>query len=78
MQFLKTYFPFSFRPIDTRAFILTIVIYVVLGTVISSVIRVLSYLWLIGWIFRILGSLLDLYMLVGIILTILRFAGLIR
>lgn len=78
MQFLRTYFPFSFRPIDTRAFILTIVIYIILGTVISSVVGVLSHLWLIGWIFRILGSLLDLYMLVGIILTILRFAGLIR
>lgn len=78
MQFLKICFPFSFRPIDTRAFILTIVIYAILGTVIGSVIGVLSHLWLIGWIFRILGSLLDLYLLVGIILTILSFIGLIH
>ena len=78
MDFLKTWFPFSFRPADTRAFVITLVIYILLGTVIGVLIGVLSHLWLIGWIFRIIGSLLDLYLLVGIILTVLSFTGVIK
>ena len=35
MDFLKTWFPFSFRPADTRAFVITLVIYILLGTVIG-------------------------------------------
>ena len=78
MDFLKTAFPFSFRPADTRAFVITLVIYLILGAVIGGVISLLSHLWLIGWIFKIVGSLLDLYILVGIILTVLSFTGVVK
>ena len=33
MDFLKTWFPFSFRPADARAFVITVLIYLVLGAV---------------------------------------------
>ena len=78
MDFLKTVFPFSFRPADVRAFVITLVIYLILGAVIGGVIALLSKLWLIGWIFKLIGSLLDLYILVGIILTVLSFTGVVQ
>lgn len=77
MQFLKTFFPFSFRPVDVRAFIITLIIYAVIGTVAGAIIGIFSHLWLIGWVFRIICSLIDLYVLVGVVLTILSFTHLI-
>jgi len=78
MNLLKKYFPFSFGPVDTKAFIITLVIYAIVGIVVGFLIGILAKLWLIGWIFGILGSLVDLYVLVGVVLTILSFTGLIK
>lgn len=78
MSFLKKYFPFSFGPADVKAFIITLVVYAVVGAVVGFLINILSKIWLIGWIFGILGGLLDLYVLVGVILTILSFTGVIK
>ena len=78
MNILKKYFPFSFGPVDTKAFIITLVIYAVIGLVVSFLIGILSRLWLIGWIFGIIGSLVDLYVVAGVILTILSFTGLFK
>ena len=78
MHFLKTVFPFSFPPVDVRAFIITLVIYAVVGAAAGLVIGLLSKLWLIGWIFSLVGGLVDLYVLVGIILTVLSYTGLIQ
>ena len=46
MDFLKTVFPFSFRPADVRAFVITLVIYLILGAVIGYSLGLLSPLWL--------------------------------
>ena len=78
MNFLKTLFPFSFTPVDVRAFIITLVVYAVVGAVAGALISLLSHLWIIGWIFKILGSLIDLYVLAGILLTILSFTGIVK
>ena len=78
MDFLKRVFPFSFGPADVKAFIITLVIYGIVGITVGFVIRLLSKLWLIGWIFGIVGGLLDLYIVVGVILTILSFTKLIK
>lgn len=78
MDFLKRAFPFSFGPADVKAFIITLVIYGIIGIAVGFVINLLSNLWLIGWIFGIIGGLVDLYIAVGVILTILSFTGLIK
>ena len=78
MNLLKKYFPFSFGPADTKAFIITLVVYALVGGVVGFLIGILSHIWLIGWIFGIIGSLVDLYVLAGVILTILSFTGLIK
>lgn len=78
MDFLKTWFPFSFRPADARAFVITVLIYLVLGAVGGVLMGLFSYLWLVGWVFKILGSLLDVYVLIGIVLTVLSFTNVIR
>ena len=78
MSTLKKYFPFSFSPVDTKAFIITLVVYAVIGAVAGFLIGILARIWLIGWIFGILGALLDLYVLTGVVLTILSFTKLIK
>ena len=78
MDFLKSWFPFSFRPADARAFVITVLIYLVLGAVGGALMGLFSHLWLVGWVFKILGSLLDVYVLIGIVLTVLSFTNVIR
>lgn len=70
-QAIKKAFPFSFGPIDVKALVITLIVYAIVGAIGGFLIGVLSHLWLIGWIFSIIGGLLDIYVTVGIILVIL-------
>lgn len=78
MRNLKRFFPLSFRPVDAKALLFTILIYLFAGGCASTLIYFLSHLWLIGWIFHILGALVSLYIVAGILLSILHYTGAIR
>ena len=78
MRNLKRFFPLSFRPVDAKALLFTILIYLFAGGCASTLIYFLSHLWLIGWIFHILGALVSLYIVIGILLSILHYTGVIR
>lgn len=78
MDFLKTVFPLSFRPIDTKAFIVTLLIYGLIGLISGAMIGFLSRLWIIGWIFSLIGAVAELYVLVGVILTVLSFTQVLK
>lgn len=78
MDLLKKFFPWSFKANDAKALIIAIIIYIVIGIVGGLIIGLLSWIPLIGWLFSIIGSLLDLYTLVGIILAILFFAKVLK
>ena len=78
MRNLKRFFPLSFRPVDAKALLFTVLIYLFAGGCASTLIYFLSHLWLIGWIFHILSALVSLYIVIGILLSILHYTGVIR
>ena len=78
MDMLKKFFPNAFSAKELRAFIIALVIYVLIDIVCGFVIGLLAKLPIIGTIFGLLGSLVGLYAFVGIILSILVFAKVIK
>jgi hypothetical protein len=80
MDILKLVFPFSFKVKEKNVtdLVVTLIIYVVLAVVGGLLLGLLSWLPILGVIFIILGSLLDLYALIGIALAILNFFNLLK
>ena len=65
MDMLKKYFPHAFKATELKAFIISLVIYVLIDAVCGVVIGLLAKIPLIGLVFGLLGSLIGLYALVG-------------
>ncbi len=79
MNTLKKLFPYSFKAKkDIGALIVNIIIYLVFDIIAGVVIGLLSGLPLIGWAFGLVGSVLGLYVTVGLILSILDYFKVIK
>lgn len=78
MDSLKKFFPFAFKATELTPFIVSLLIYIILGAICGFVIGILSKIPLIGILFSILGTVIGLYTLIGIILTILVFVKVIK
>lgn len=68
---LKKIFPFSFIAENVKGLVIAIVGYILAGAVISFLFSWLAGLWLIGWVFHIIMSVIDLYFFVGIVIAVL-------
>ena len=75
MDLLKKIFPFSFRTKenDVASLVITIILYMVAGVIAGFVIGLLGIIPLIGILFRLVGSLIELYVFAGIIITLLDY-----
>ena len=78
MELLQKLFPISFKSTELNAFIKALIIYIVADLICGIVIGLLAKIPLIGIIFSLLGSIIGLYALVGIILSILVFVKVIK
>ena len=78
MDTLKKLFPLSFKEGDVKSLIITIVIYIVVAAVAGLVLGLLGRIPLIGWIFRLVGWLIDVYCTVGVVLAILKFLNIVK
>ncbi len=78
MDFLKKFFPWSFKANDVKALVISIIIYIVIGFVGGLILGLLSAIPLIGWLFSIVGGLLELYTVVGIVLAVLVFVKVLK
>lgn len=78
MEALKKFFPHAFKATELGAFIVTLIIYVVIDVVCGFVIGLLAKIPLLGIIFSLLGTLVGLYALIGVILSILVFVKVIK
>lgn len=78
MDMLKKFFPFAFKATELAAFIISLIIYVLIDIVCGFVISLLVKLPIIGIIFTLVGSLVGLYAFVGIVLSILVFAKVLK
>ncbi len=79
MDFLKKFFPFSFKPKEvTKDFVLTIVLYAVASVVGGVVLGLMARIPYIGFTFSIASYLLGVYCTGGIVLAILHKVGVIK
>ena len=80
MDFLKTLWPtpFKIKPKDVGSFIVQLIVFALIIIVASVLIGFLAQFKVIGWIFGIIGSLIDLYSLVGVILCICKFLDVLK
>lgn len=78
MDILKKFFPAAFKATDVKPFIISLIIYVLIDIVCGFVIGLLAKIPIIGVIFSLLGSLVGLYALVGVVLSILVFVKVVK
>jgi len=78
METLKKIFPLSFMAKDNNGFVVNLVIYVVVGVVAGLILGLLGKIPLIGFLFSLIGSLISLYVVIGIVLAVLDFLKIIK
>lgn len=79
MDFLKKLWPtpFKIEKMNAVSFVVQLLIFVVICAVVGWLIGVLASIPILGIIFSILGGLMELYGLIGVILCVLKFVGVI-
>ena len=75
---LQKFFPNAFKAHDLTSFIIALIIYAVIGIVGGFVIGILAGIPLIGLFAGIAGALLELYTVVGVVLSILVFLKVLK
>lgn len=70
--------PFKIEKGNLASFIIQLIIFVVICAVVGVLIGVLSSIPVIGVIFWILGSLMELYSIIGIVLCVLVFLDVVK
>ncbi len=77
MDFLKTLWPtpFKIQKGNLASFLIQLIIFIVVCAVVGVLIGVLAGIPIVGIVFGIIGSLMGLYSLIGVVLCILIFAG---
>ncbi len=78
MEIVRNLFPFSFGVRDTKDMVIRIGIYLAAGVVVSLIVGMFDWIPLLGLIFTLVGTLVDLYCFVGIVLTVLDKIGAFR
>ena len=78
MDFLKKFFPFSFKFETTKQFVWTIILYVAVNVVASIIFAFMGRRPFVGWVFSIANYATYLYCLGGIVLSILNKVGVIK
>lgn len=78
MDILKKIFPHAFGATELKPFVVSLVIYVLIDIVCGFVISLLAKIPVLGIIFSLLGSVVGLYALVGVILSILVFLKVVK
>ena len=80
MDLLKKYWPtpFKVKEKDVNSFVVNLIIFVVVCAVAGAIIGLLTNIPILGYVFGAIGGLLELYGLIGIVLCILIFCGILK
>ena len=73
MELLKQLWPFSFQTKNVSELIVKAILYVIFATLFSILMGVLSKIVVINVIMAIIGTLADIYLLIGLILLFLNY-----
>ena len=72
------FFPISARAKDLKGLLVSILIYIVVGFLIGLGLKILSILPLIDILLSIIGWLVELYIAVGVVISILVFLKIVK
>lgn len=79
MDTLVKFFPYSFKEKkDVAALIVNILVYIVVGFAVGVVGTLLGFIPFVGFLITILVSAVDLYILIGIVLSVLDYLKVIK
>ena len=80
MDFLKKFWPTPFKIEEKNivSLLIQLLIFIVICAVVGWLIGLLARIPILGVIFGLLGSLMEIYGAVGIVLCILKFLGLVK
>lgn len=78
MDLLKQLWPFSFQTKNVSELIVKAILYVIFATLFSILMGVLSKIVVINVIMAIIGTLADIYLLIGLILLFLNYFKVIK
>ena len=67
--------PFKIKKGNLVSFLIQLVIFIIIVAVVGFLSVILANLPIIGLVFKLVGSLIGIYNIVGIVLCILRFLG---
>ncbi len=70
--------PFKIKEKDVASLLIQLIIFIVVCTVVGWLIGVLASIPIIGIIFSLVGALFEIYGVVGIVLCVLKFLGVIN
>ena len=70
--------PFMIKEKDTTSFVVQLIILVVVCAIASILIGVLAIVPIVNILVGIVGGLIDLYCLIGIVLCVLQFLGILK
>ena len=79
METLKKLFPYSFKKKDgVGALVVNIIVQFLICAVAGILIGICAKLPIIGWIIGILGGLVNVYLVIGIVLSILDYLKVLK
>ena len=79
MNMFKPFFPLAFVPKkDVIALVINIALHIIADAIAGLVIGFLGVLPFIGWAFALVGSIIGLYFLVSLVLSILDYLNLLK
>ena len=70
--------PFKIKEHDVVSLVVQLIIFLVICAVVGFLIGILAAIPILGIIFSIIGSRMEIYRLVGIVLCILKFLGMVK
>ena len=80
MDLLKKIWPgaFAVKKDDSKKFVITLIAYIVIGALCGFIAGFLGFIPVLGWILGIVASVVDLYCFIGLILSILVYAQILK
>ena len=79
MDMLKKFFPYSFKAKENvTALVINIIVYIVIGAVAGFAIGLFAAISVLGIIFSLVCKLIDLYVLVGMVLSVLDYMKVLK
>lgn len=78
MDLLKKLFPFSFGTSDVATLVIKIILYVVVGAVISFLFSLVAIIPIVNILVGLVGTLVEIYILGGIAVAVLDFCKVLK